>query len=320
MWNNYRMIQKDLDYTEELIKANTKSRNKTLSQIADELVSAGGKRIRPALVHICSRFGRYERDKISALAGAVEILHTATLVHDDIVDRAEKRRGIATVSEKYGIDMAVYAGDFLFTKAVLMLSRKISLDYLEIVANCIKIICEGEVDQFNARFKSEITVFDYLKRTARKTAFLFAASCSLGAYAAGCDDKTIKILARFGMSYGMAFQLRDDLIDFTEDEQKTGKPVLNDLARGVITLPVIYAIKHNKKLVSSLKKIQGLPDHLKLDVLADMVGKIKEEGGLKATQELLDKYIKRSIRLLSELPDNNYRQMLENLALQLVVC
>jgi heptaprenyl diphosphate synthase len=313
LWDQYPEISSELDLIEEYIKKSVASRNKLLVSITEELVNAGGKRLRPSFVVIAAKFGNYSREKVLPLGGAIEILHTATLVHDDIVDRASCRRGRPTVSEKYGVDMAVYTGDFLFTKAVLMLSKNVSTENLDMVARAIKTVCEGEVDQFQDRFNSETTVLSYLKRINKKTAILFCAASLLGADSSGCTEDTIKKLVRFSFYYGMAFQIRDDMFDFISNNAASGKPVGNDLIKGVITLPVIYALGKNNKLKELFSKYTGKKDSLSIDEIIVINELVKECGGIEASGILLEKYIKRGTRILDSLPVSEYRTVFMNL-------
>jgi heptaprenyl diphosphate synthase len=313
LWSKYPEIASELKLVEECIRENSNSRNKLLLEVTRDLIEAGGKRLRPAFAVISSKFGRYDREKIIPLAGAMEILHTATLVHDDIIDRSKLRRGRATVSEKYGADMAVYTGDFLLTRAVLMLSRNISVETLERIAKGIKSICEGEVDQFQDAYNINTTVVTYLKRINRKTAVLFSAACGLGADTAGCPIDQVRNLTKFGTNYGMAFQIRDDINDYLSDVQESGKPVGNDIIKGTVTLPLIYALNKSdevRKLVSELfeNKCEAAPkDMSNINML------IKECGAMDYSTRTLRRYIGKGIKYLRRLPDNEYKSIFEQL-------
>ena len=269
--------------------------------------------MRPALTVIGASFGSYNREKVVSIAGALEILHTATLVHDDIIDRSALRRGRTTVSEQYGMDLAVYTGDFLFTKAVLMLSKDITVDKLDVVAKSVKTICEGEVDQYQGKFDAGTSVLSYLKRINRKTAVLFGASCGLGAYAGDCGEEMARKLAKFGFYYGMAFQIRDDINDFVSKEDKQGKPVYKDLTEGVITLPAILSLKKNLAVKKSLEEIMGRKGSAGFKEISQLAEMIKESGGVNEAGRLLDKYVERGRKLLEAFPESVYKTMLLNL-------
>ncbi len=312
MWNKYPEILAELIEVDQLIKTNINSRNKLLSDTAEKLIEAGGKRLRPAFVILAAKFGNYQREKVLHMAGAIEILHTATLVHDDIIDKSPMRRGLSTVASSYGVDMAVYVGDFLYTRAIMMLSKEIPVENLEMIARALKAICEGEVDQYEARFKINTSIVSYLKRISRKTAVLFSAACAAGAFLADVEKETVKKISKFGYYFGMAFQIRDDIKDFSSNEQKEGKPVRNDLQQGDITLPVIYALRENLRndKAMSLFTDNGLINHKDIDKLGAVVKKSK---GIARTNKMLNKYIKRGRKVLNEIPDNKYRTIMMEL-------
>jgi heptaprenyl diphosphate synthase len=317
LWSKYPDILKELNVVEEYIKKSIQSRNKLVSQVVNDLVGAGGKRLRPALAIICSGFGKGSNEKVTSIAGALEILHSATLVHDDIIDRTRLRRGKPTVAEKYGVDMAVYTGDYLFTKAVLMLSKDIPVDKLKVVAKSVTTICEGEVYQYQDRYNINTTVLSYLKRIRSKTAVLFGAACGLGAYGAECPEDISTRLSKFGVYYGMAFQIRDDLNDILSDSQKSGKPVLNDISEGTITLPVIYALKRSWELRDMVAKFAVKRTFLSPREAEEMARLVKDCGGVKDAGVLLEKYIDKGLNVISSLPDISNRQMLKDLISEL---
>jgi len=317
LWSKYPEIKEELIEIENYIKKNTKARNKLLDGIVSELISAGGKRLRPAFVVISSKFGKYDRKKVMRMAAALEILHTATLVHDDIIDRAKTRRGKATVSGKYGFDMAVYTGDFLLSKAVLVISKGVPLDSLGQVARGVKTICEGEVDQYQQKNAINTTVLSYLKRAGRKTAGLFAASCGLGAHISECPMKVSRELTKFGYYYGMAFQMKDDLNDFLSDENSSGKPVGKDILEGVITLPVIYAVNSSRKVRDEVGKFIENADKFSSEDLKQVLEVIRQSGGIEHAKGLMKKYVEKAMKSLNKLPDNKYRNIMKELLLAL---
>ncbi|NJD04520.1 MAG: polyprenyl synthetase family protein [Ruminiclostridium sp.] len=318
MWKKYPEIRFELEQVEKFIIENSSSRNKLLSKISQELAMSGGKRLRPSFVIISAKFGEYDSQKLLPLAGAIEILHMATLVHDDVVDQASLRRGKPTVSEKYGIDMAVYTGDFLFTKAVLMLSKNVSTDKLDYIARAVKTVCEGEVDQLCERFDTNVTFRSYLKRISKKTAGLFGAACLIGADAGGCAPELSKKLARFGYYYGIAFQIRDDMLDFLSNTDASGKPVGNDIIKGVFTLPVIYAISGNDTIKEIFSKtLCNKEKNLDNKDIAAIRRLVIETGGMTSSGEMLATYIARGLKVADSLPDSQYcdifRELIANL-------
>lgn len=305
-------ISSELEQVEKLILKSVYSRNRLISEAAGEIIASGGKRLRPALVILSSMFGEYDEKKVTAAAGAIEVLHTATLVHDDIIDKSATRRGRPTVSRKYGEDMAVYVGDYLFTRAILLLSGNLPVSELENIAKAVKIICEGEVDQYLDKFNIDISIMSYLKKSFRKTAILFSIACVLGAQVSGCSPQIRRALGRFGANYGMAFQIRDDINDLVSDEKKLGKPAGSDIVRGIMTLPVIYAISKSLSLKQKIESLKGLNKEVTA-VDREILQIIEEKGGIKASYGLLEKYVAKGRKLLRSLPDGKSKDILDSL-------
>jgi len=313
LWNKYPEIASELQLVEKTIRENVHSKNKLLNSITEELVASGGKRLRPAFVILSAKFGEYDANKVIKLAGAIEILHTATLVHDDVIDRSKLRRGKMTVSEKYGADMAIYTGDFLFTKAIMLLSGNVPLENLDALARGVKTICEGEVSQFQDKFNLDVSIFSYIKRISRKTAVMFGAACALGADLAKCSDDIKKNLVKFGLYYGIAFQIKDDLDNIISDVETSGKPVSSDFMEGIITLPVIYALRQNKDARDILEKLAGKRNGMTFDDVKTVTEIVKNSGGIDSSVKLLRKYVDRGINALKAIPDNPYKYIFYDL-------
>jgi len=317
LWSQYPEILAGLKLVEEDIKKNTFTKNKVLQEMIAGLFNAGGKRLRPAFVIIASKFGTPNKKKVTSIASAIEILHTATLVHDDIVDKSKIRRGHPTIYQTHGSNLALYAGDLLYTKSVLALSKNIPIDRLEAIAKAIKILCEGEIDQYLDRRNLNVSTLSYLKSIARKTAGLFGAASASGAYIAKCSQADIRNLARFGFNFGMAFQIRDDLNDFLIKEQITGKPFGKDITEGVITLPFILAIKEDSKIQAIFN--DAFLDNRKVNQveMEEIVQRVLQTNALQKTRDILDKYIARGHAYLSHLSENKHKalfaELLENL-------
>ncbi|HOM01708.1 MAG TPA: polyprenyl synthetase family protein [Acetivibrio sp.] len=311
--SHYPEIEKELVLLEEFIRKNVRSRNRLLNEAVRSIVQSGGKRLRPAFVILASQFGKYNSKKVIPAAAAIEILHTATLIHDDVVDRTKIRRGQVTISEEFGVDMAVYVGDYLYTKAVLLLAGNVPEKRLAILAKGIKAICEGEVDQFEHKYSIDTSVITYLKRIGRKTAVLFGSACALGADIAKCPEKISRSLVKFGLYYGMAFQIKDDINNYTKSRYEEGKPVGNDILEGVITLPVILGLRLNPKLREPLRNFLDKRGNVQEEEAAHVVELIKESGGIEESRVLLNKYIERALKELQNLPDNEYKKAFERI-------
>jgi len=308
LWQGYPEIHKELIKVENYMKEVIPSRKKILTDICLELIEAGGKRLRPAFVIIGAKFGRFDEIKIIPLAASMELLHTATLVHDDIIDDSELRRGRVTVQAKWGEDMAVYVGDYLFTKAFTILSDKMHYEYLNRIAHAFKTICEGEIDQYEIKYNMDVSVTDYLKRIYRKTAVLFVMSILTGAYEGKCKRSTIHALGKFASFYGMAFQVYDDLLDYLSSEEIEGKPIGNDIRQGIYTLPLLYALK-DQKTGPEIKKFLSKKADISNEEIQQVIQLVKETRALDLTRELKEKFVKKALSALDNLFDSDYKNI-----------
>ncbi|NLZ93367.1 MAG: polyprenyl synthetase family protein [Firmicutes bacterium] len=207
-------------------------------------VTSGGKRLRPALVLLCGSFNVSSQHQLIDVATAVELIHTASLVHDDIIDHAAYRRGRPTISATKGNHQAVLYGDFLFARAFTLLTKHGLHEILGYMTQAISLMCEGEIEQANQLFNYQLQEKDYYFYIYKKTAYFLAACCRAGAEACGMPQAQKDALEAFGLQLGYAFQLSDDLLDFLGDSRITGKPALQDLHEGYLTLPLIKLLKH----------------------------------------------------------------------------
>ncbi|MHB8125807.1 MAG: polyprenyl synthetase family protein [Desulfitobacteriaceae bacterium] len=207
------------------------------------LLNSGGKRIRPLLTITSGMcFSRLNNDMIDA-AVAAELIHMASLIHDDIIDNSSTRRNKATVNSLLGNNAAVLTGDFIFAEAFNILASNRLLPCMNFLVKAIKEMCDGEVNQAAEQFNTSVTTEKYFSRIAKKTGFLLAASCKSGAIAAGASDEEIYLMGEYGLNLGYAYQIIDDILDFTGSERITGKPVGVDIANGNITLPIILLME-----------------------------------------------------------------------------
>lgn len=318
--NLYRTnILKELEKVEQTLNESVKSKNKFLEKEAKRLINAGGKRLRPALLINSAMFGKYDEKSVINLSAAIELLHLATLVHDDVIDESELRRGEKATHKMHGNKIAIFTGDFLVTKSLLLTSvyfgKNSNVNNSQYIAKILKSICEGEVEQYQSRNNTDVTIIKYLKRIKYKTAILFALACQIGAESADCDKNTIKYLRKFGMSLGTVFQLQDDILDFEGYVDKLGKPTLHDISTGIYTLPVIYALntKKYKNRMINLLKIK-----LDKDKLVEIRKIVLESGGIEYTTNMLDKHLIKAKKYLDKLPNNEYRDSLYELTEKLI--
>ncbi len=241
----FDVVKSDLILLETELLSVIHSPEKLITDISKHLIEAGGKRLRPALYFMCTKGRVADREKIMPMAVAIEVIHMATLVHDDVIDNAATRRGKATANSCWGNHSSVLIGDYLFAKAFSLVATKVSNEMLKVLTDVICSMCEGEINQNRSTFHADQKECDYLGRIEQKTANFIAASCELGGLAVGLPAEETKALRDYGYSLGMAFQITDDILDVTAFSEQIGKPVGNDLRQGIVTLPVIYALEHS---------------------------------------------------------------------------
>ena len=250
----YSDLKSDLDIIEKELAIAVNSSSHLLNEASLHFLLAGGKRIRPVFVLLAAKFGNYSIDSIKSVAVSVELIHMASLVHDDVIDDAETRRGRETVKAQWNNRVAMYTGDFLFANAIEYITDLQNTYAHEVLSQTMVELCIGEIIQIEDKHYLEQTVRDYLRRIKRKTAILISASCELGAIASEADEKTVRHLKRFGYYVGMSFQIIDDILDFTSTDEQLGKPAGSDLAQGNITLPVLY-VKNDPIIQPLLREI-----------------------------------------------------------------
>ena len=240
----FDFIKEDLAVLEPALLEATKAKVELVTEIGSHLVKSGGKRLRPALFFLAARSGGdYQRERIMPLAVALEMIHMASLVHDDVIDNADTRRGSATANSKWGNQISILSGDYLFAKAFYMVasgefSKRVNVQLASLICD----LSAGEIIQNKETYTACIDEEEYYDRIAKKTANFIAISCQLGADVAKLPEKTVDALYDFGYCIGMAFQLTDDLLDLTSDSKKLGKPAGNDILQGIVTLPAIHAL------------------------------------------------------------------------------
>lgn len=278
-----------------------------LSGALERVTLSGGKRLRPALAWVCWRLAG-GRGEIAPLMAMLELMHTASLVHDDLLDGAETRRGRATISAAEGPETAVRAGDFLLACAMTYLKRYRGTGINEALSAVSREMCLGEMEQRAGLWRpADTTRADCLRRIRRKTALLLAESCRCGCAAGGGDEKTCAAAREYGLHLGMAFQLRDDLGDLCGGGE--GKPAMQDLRGGVVTLPLLLALEKDETLLPILEKQEKSPAEC-----ARVLERAARTGALEETRKALSEEIRRAIAALCALPPSPEREALEALA------
>ncbi len=240
----FELVKPDLVEVEREISAESAASVETITTINQYLQAGGGKRLRPALLLLCNRLFGESTECARRLAAVVEMIHTATLVHDDVIDIAKSRRGRPSSNVVWGNHVSVLAGDWLYMRAFELALRERNFRILDVLISLTQMMVEGELLQLENLHRIEVSETDYMELVDRKTAGLFSACASLGATAANADEAVESNLREFAWNLGMAFQLVDDILDFTSSEKILGKPAGNDLREGKVTLPVIYALEN----------------------------------------------------------------------------
>jgi len=308
----YSDLKSDLDIIEKELAIAVNSSSHLLNEASLHLLLAGGKRIRPVFVLLAAKFGNYSIDSIKSVAVSVELIHMASLVHDDVIDDAETRRGRETVKAQWNNRVAMYTGDFLFANAIEYITDLQNTYAHEVLSQTMVELCIGEIIQIEDKHYFEQTVRDYLRRIKRKTAILISASCELGAIASEADEKTVKHLKWFGYYVGMSFQIIDDILDLTSTDEELGKPAGSDLAQGNITLPVLY-VKNDPVIEPLLKEILDgtISDKDRLQLLT----KIRQSDGINRAKQISNLYLQKALNEVKQLPANSAKKSLQNIAL-----
>ena len=309
-----RLISDELQRVEEEFKRRLNSHVPLINKIANYLVRSGGKRLRPALLILSAKLCGYEGEAHIPLAGAVEFIHTATLLHDDVIDNAEVRRGTASANSIWGNEASVLVGDFLFSRSFSMMVEVGNLKILEAMAKATTALAEGETLELVKTADISITEEENIDLIVRKTASLMSAATRIGAILAGVSPEQEEALAEYGLQIGIAFQLVDDCLDYTGDAQNMGKEIGVDLREGKITLPLIHTLKNCSS--SERKRIQDivLAEVFPADGLKEILSLIEKYDGIQYTLQRAKERIEEGKRALHPFPLSPEREALLELA------
>ncbi len=309
-----RAMKPDMAQVNALILDNMQSSVPLIPQLAGYLIASGGKRIRPLMTLAATRLFDSHTARPFGLAAAVEFIHTATLLHDDVVDESDQRRGKPSANTVFGNQSSVLVGDFLFSRAFELMVADGSLDVLRILSHASAVITEGEVLQLSIQSKLDTTLDQYLQVIAAKTAVLFAAACEIGPVIAGQPLAMQQALRDYGHYLGMVFQIADDLLDYQADEAELGKTVGDDFREGKMTSPIIFAYQQANDDEKAFWK-RTFEDHqVTDDDLATAKTLIKAHQADTQTYDLAVSYVKKAVAALAPVPDSPLKTTLENLA------
>jgi octaprenyl-diphosphate synthase len=305
-------IEPDMERVDTLIRARLSSEVILINQIGAHIIAAGGKRMRPALVLMSARALGCKTEEPELLASVIEFIHTATLLHDDVVDNSDRRRGLKTANAIWGNAGAVLSGDFLYSRSFQMMVETGRMSVMQVLADCTNAIAEGEVLQLMNCGDPDVSEQRYLRVIELKTARLFQAAAQLGAIAAEQDKAVQQQMARYGHSLGMAFQLIDDLLDYTAPPEVSGKNLGADLAEGKPTLPLIRAMQKGSAEQAAL--IRDAIKNARLDQLNSVLKAVESTGAIHYTAALASRHADAAIAALDGVPDSPFKDALLQLA------
>jgi octaprenyl-diphosphate synthase len=307
----FDLVREDLELVEKAIDVESVASVDTVTTIGRYLQQSGGKRLRPALLLLCSRFAGGGSNKTAVHLGAVvEMIHAATLVHDDVIDMARTRRGRPSTNVQWGNHTCVLAGDWLYMQAFQAALRERNFHVLDLLIGLTQLMVEGELIQLDRIGQIGITEADCMELVDRKTACLFSACAKLGAVAGGADTQFEEKLGEFAWNLGMAFQLIDDMLDFTSREQTLGKPVGGDLKEGKVTLPLVYALETATpaeralvETVLSARSYDAVP-------FAEILALVERHAGIQRTRERAQQFTNHARQIVAEFSENPYQRAL----------
>lgn len=307
-----QLIKYEMTCLDEVIRKDLDSQVPLINTVGEYIISAGGKRIRPILTILCGKILKPENEMLYKMAAMVEYIHTATLLHDDVVDESGLRRGRPTANAVFGNAASVLVGDFIYTRAFQMMVQSNSLRVLKIMADSTNIISEGEVLQLLNIGRSDLTEAEYFKVIESKTAKLFEAGARVAAIVSDANDKQEEALANYAIYLGTAFQIVDDILDYNSSAEAMGKNVGDDLLEGKVTLPLIYILANgsdeDKKLVSAAI------DNPKNADIGKIVEIVKSGDALTYCTEMALEYVRKAHIELELFPESQYRDALRAIA------
>ncbi|MBT3390236.1 MAG: polyprenyl synthetase family protein [Chloroflexi bacterium] len=305
--NFFTLVEDQISQVEVLMKAQVNGHHPHLQVVLEHLVSSGGKRVRPAVALLTGGMLHADGDRLLKLAGSIEMLHTATLVHDDLIDGSLLRRGIPTLNAQWSPAATVLAGDYIFARAAAMAAQTDSIDVMQLFAETLATIVNGEIIQmFTSRGIASRE--DYYQRIYAKTASMFVLATESAALLGGVDDDVVLAVRQYGYEIGMAFQIVDDILDFTGSQSAVGKPVASDLRQGLVTLPAIYYQESHPDDEDMAAVLRGEYNH---DArMMRLVAAIRASGAIKKALDEAREFVERGLKMLENIPDSIERQAL----------
>ena len=304
----YAPVAVDMEAVNDVIRKRLHSDIALIRQVAEYIIGAGGKRMRPVLLLLVARSLGYHGSHHHELAAVLELIHTSTLLHDDVVDESDLRRGRSTANAMFGNAAAVLVGDFLYSRTFQMMVDVQDMRVMRVLADATNVISEGEVLQLLNVHNADVTVDAYLQVIRYKTAMLFEAAARLGAILGGRDEAGQDRMADFGRHLGTAFQLIDDVLDYSGDEETTGKHLGDDLAEGKPTLPLIHVMQHGSPVQAAL--VRKAIEEGGREAFPEVIEAVKSSGALEATCRFAQQEADQAAALISDLPASIFKDSL----------
>lgn len=311
----YKDVKHDIQRIEKRLATVIDADHPILHKASIQLLRAGGKRIRPIFALLSAEFGNKveHAEEIEAVATALELIHMASLVHDDVVDDADLRRGKPTIKQLYDDKTAIYTGDYILACALEEMTKVKSIKVHQVLAKSLVHVVEGEMYQIEDKYQVNQNLRQYLRRIKRKTALLIASSCKLGALTAGTSKEDANRLFQYGYNVGMSFQIIDDILDFTSTKETLGKPVGNDLLQGHLTLPVLYAMEDDT-FKAELERLFYNPSLMNERAIEELVDVLHGTDAIQNAYDLSDLYLQKALNSLTKLENIKAKQTLIKIA------
>ena len=306
-----KVISEELEALESSLALSVSSEIELATEVSNYLVNSGGKRIRPAICILVAKAFGYSGDDLIRLASSIELLHTATLIHDDVVDESQMRRGKESIQKKWDNAHGVLVGDFVYSKAFQLMASFDNPNIIRALANATNRISEGEVLQLSLKNQDQLTERQYFEIIDRKTAELFKVSSVTAGILSDCNESQLNSLAQFSTSLGIAFQIQDDILDYYGDENLTGKKVGKDYEEGKFTLPIIIALRNTDD--ENNKKILSLFRNNKKNQFSEVLEILEKVDTYEKMQNVFMSYAIDCMKELENVPQNHYRDALEDI-------
>ncbi|KIX91516.1 heptaprenyl diphosphate synthase [Staphylococcus microti] len=304
-------LNQEIKTIEKRLQQLIKSEDATLEAASHHLLKSGGKRVRPLFVILSSYIGPNQANEAAyRVATALELIHMATLVHDDVIDYSDKRRGKLTIEKKWDKPTAILTGNFLLARALEYLSYIKNPEVHATLSHAITEVCRGELFQFQDQFRADQSMTNYLRRINRKTALLIQLSTEVGAMTSGADAQTVRTMRQIGHYIGMSFQIIDDILDFTSTPEKLGKPVGSDLRNGHLTLPVLLEMRQDPNFKAKIASLHpGASDAL----FTECIEQVRQSDVIAQSKEISTRYLNKALQELDQLPNDALKPLFKKL-------